>query len=119
MGDKHKLGEILCAAIGFPHEKIAEALQHQSERGGRIGEILVGMKLVDPSDVVHALGKQLDLQVIDEIDVSSVDTDLARKMVEIQPILKNWMKLQMQKRVLPTSLAALPCVAGLAPVQGT
>ena len=33
--------------------------------------------------------------------------------------IKNWMKLQMQKRVLPTSLAALPCVAGLAPVQGT
>ncbi len=92
MGDKHKLGEILCASIGFPHEKISEALQHQAERGGRIGEILVGMKLVDPSDVVQALGKQLGLQVIDEIDVSAVDTDLARKI----PI--NFAK---QQRVLP------------------
>ena len=92
MGDSRKLGEILRARVGFGEDKITEALEHQTERGGRIGEILVTMKVVDPTDVIRALGAQLDMQVIDEIDVSAVDTDLARKI----PI--NFAK---QQRVLP------------------
>ncbi len=92
MGDSRRLGEILRAEFGFGQDKITEALEHQTERGGRIGEILVSMKVVEPMDVVRALGRQLDLQVIEEIDVSAVDTELARRI----PI--NFAK---QQRVLP------------------
>jgi general secretion pathway protein E len=92
MGDSRRLGEILRTKIGFGEDKITEAIEHQAERGGRIGEILVTMKVVDPLDVAQALGAQLDLQVVEEIDVSSVDTDLARRI----PI--NFAK---QQRVLP------------------
>jgi general secretion pathway protein E len=78
MGDRRRLGEILRARVGFEEEKITEALEHQAERGGRIGEILVGMNAVESKDVVAALGAQLDLQVVEEIDVSAVDTELSR-----------------------------------------
>ncbi len=92
MGDRRRLGEILRAQVGFEESKIAEALEHQAERGGRIGEILVGMKVVDQAAVAEALGRQLDLQVVEEIDVTAVDTELARRI----PI--NFAK---QQRVLP------------------
>ena len=92
MGDSRRLGEILRAEFGFGQDKITEALEHQTERGGRIGEILVSMKVVEPMDVVRALGQQLDLQVLEEINVSAVDTELARRI----PI--NFAK---QQRVLP------------------
>ena len=80
MGDRRRLGEILRARIGFEEQKITEALEHQAERGGRIGEILVGMNAVEAKDVVAALGAQLDLQVVEEIDVSAVDTELSRRI---------------------------------------
>jgi general secretion pathway protein E len=94
MGDTRRLGEILSEQVGFDLEKIEEALQHQNERGGRIGEILMGMKVVTAEDVINALSAQLDLPVVDEIDVSAVDAELVRRI----PI--NFAKQQM---VLPLS----------------
>ncbi|MBW2699714.1 MAG: type II secretion system ATPase GspE [Deltaproteobacteria bacterium] len=78
MADSRKLGEILAEIVGFDHEKIEEALAHQAERGGRIGEILVSMKAAKPKDVVSALGAQLDMLVLDEIKTDDVDVDLIR-----------------------------------------
>jgi general secretion pathway protein E len=80
MGDTRKLGEILQAQVGFEASKLEEALRHQTERGGRIGEILVSLRAVQPADVAHALASQLDLPVVDEIDVSEVDPGLARRI---------------------------------------
>jgi len=97
MGDSRRIGEILREQLGFEEDKIEEALQHQSERGGRIGEILVGMKVVSAEDVIHALSAQLDLPVVDEIDVSTVDAELVRRI----PI--NFAKQQL---VLPLSQTA-------------
>ena len=94
MGDTRRLGEILREQIGFDEEKIEEALQHQNDRGGRIGEILVGMKVVTAEDVINALSTQLDLPVVDEIDISTVDAELVHRI----PI--NFAKQQL---VLPLS----------------
>ncbi|HOX45260.1 MAG TPA: type II secretion system ATPase GspE [Myxococcota bacterium] len=80
MGDTRRLGEILKSQVGFEADRIEEALRHQAERGGRIGEILVSMKAVQPADVAHALGAQLDLPVVDELDVGSADPELARRI---------------------------------------
>ena len=74
------MGEILAEIVGFDHEKIEEALVHQAERGGRIGEILVSMKAVKPKDVVLALGTQLDMTVLEKIETSEVDADLIRSI---------------------------------------
>ncbi|RLB53481.1 MAG: type II secretion system protein GspE, partial [Deltaproteobacteria bacterium] len=80
MADNRKLGEILIELAGLEPDRLAEALQTQQERGGRIGEILVAMKAVDSKDVTHALGAQLDIPVVEEIDTNTVDTDLVRRL---------------------------------------
>jgi general secretion pathway protein E len=80
MGDPRKLGEILRDQIDVTEDQICDALAHQKERGGRIGEILVSMKAVKPSDVTHALGSQLDLPVIEEIDPVGIDSQLVRQI---------------------------------------
>jgi len=105
MGDTRKLGQILQEQLGFPDEKIEEALTIQQDRGGRIGEILVSMKLVNEADIVHALSIQLDLPVIDEIDLDTVDTELVRRI----PI--NFAKQQL---VLPLSQTTEEVVVAVA-----
>jgi general secretion pathway protein E len=80
MGDHRKLGQILQEQLGIEDEKIEDALAHQRDRGGRIGEILTSMKLATPADVISALGTQLDLPVIEEIDIDRVDGELVRKI---------------------------------------
>jgi general secretion pathway protein E len=94
MGDTRKLGQILQEQVGFDLEKIDDALETQRERGGRIGEVLISMKMVNTNDVAHALGAQLSLPVMDEIDVSGVDPELVGRI----PI--NFAKQQL---VLPLS----------------
>ncbi|MFY9343562.1 MAG: GspE/PulE family protein [Planctomycetota bacterium] len=61
MAPRRLLGQIL-KEFGLVHEgMIQEALSVQREKGGRIGEILVGMKCVTPLDVSKALASQAGL----------------------------------------------------------
>ncbi len=76
MGLLRKLGDILQDHNSLTQETIDEALAHQQERGGRIGEILVSMKAATPHDVLRALSEQLDLPLLEEIDSASVNSEL-------------------------------------------
>jgi general secretion pathway protein E len=89
------LGEILRATCGLPEEKLQEALQLQAEKGGRLGEILVGMKVLGEEDVAKALGLQLDMPYLARLFLEEVDPELIRRV----PI--NFAK---QARVLPLSM---------------
>ncbi len=61
MAPRRLLGQIL-KELGLIHEgMVQEALQVQREKGGRIGEILVGMKCIEPVDVARALASQAGL----------------------------------------------------------
>jgi general secretion pathway protein E len=80
MADSRLIGEILKEQAGLSAEKLAEALDIQAERGGRLGEILLALKAIAPHDLVHALAAQFDLAVLEEIDTSKVDTELARRI---------------------------------------
>jgi len=65
MPPRRLLGQILKEA-GLIHEGIVqEALQAQREKGGRIGEILVAMRAVEPADVARALAAQAGLSFHD------------------------------------------------------
>lgn len=65
MAARRLLGQIL-KEMGLIHEgNVQEALQTQRDNGGRIGEILVEMKCVEPTDVARALGEQAGLQYHD------------------------------------------------------
>jgi general secretion pathway protein E len=55
------LGEILIESFGLPREKLEEALLAQKEKGGRLGEVLLGLKAITDEQVTRALGAQLDL----------------------------------------------------------
>ncbi|MBI3074166.1 MAG: type II secretion system ATPase GspE [Deltaproteobacteria bacterium] len=86
------LGEILVAHGRTTVARIDEALALQRERGGRLGELLVGMKAVTEADVVHALGLQFDLPVVEAIAAEAIQTEV------VGPIPINYAK---QYRVLP------------------
>ena len=90
------LGEILRALVpGLTPEKIQEALATQQEKGGRLGEVLVGMKAVSEEDVARALGHQLDLPYLQRIFSEEVDADLVKRI----PI-----NFARQTQLLPLSL---------------
>ncbi len=86
------IGQILKHAAGLSDEKLAEALALQEEKGGRIGEVLVGIKAVSEEDVARALCAQLDLPYLARIFPDEVDAELVKKV----PI--NFAK---QARILP------------------
>ncbi|NVJ24667.1 MULTISPECIES: type II secretion system ATPase GspE [Myxococcus] len=90
------LGEILRALVpSLTEEKLREALATQEEKGGRIGEVLVGLKAVSEEDVVKALGHQLDLPYLARIFTEEVDAELVKRI----PI--NFAK---QSHILPLSV---------------
>ncbi|RKG85596.1 type II secretion system ATPase GspE [Corallococcus terminator] len=90
------LGEILRALVpALTPEKIQEALAAQQEKGGRLGEILVGMKAITEEDVARALGHQLDLPYLQRIFVEEVDANLVKRI----PI-----NFARQTQLLPLSL---------------
>ncbi|HWV38971.1 MAG TPA: type II secretion system ATPase GspE [Vulgatibacter sp.] len=74
------LGEILRETAGLSAEKLTEALGRQAEHGGRLGEILVGMKAVTEDQVLRALALQLDLPFLEEIDERALDPELVRRI---------------------------------------
>jgi len=89
------IGEILRVSAGLTEEKLQEALAAQAEKGGRLGEVLVGLKIVSEEDVAKALGLQLDLPYLQRIFVDEVDPELVKKV----PI--NFAK---QAKIIPLSL---------------
>jgi general secretion pathway protein E len=86
------LGEILKLSASLPQEKLDEALAIQSDKGGRLGEILVGLKAVTEEQVAKALSAQLDLPYLARIFSEEIDAELIKKV----PI--NFAK---QARILP------------------
>jgi general secretion pathway protein E len=74
------LGEILVESFGLAREKLEEGLAAQREKGGRLGEILVGLKAVTEADVARALAAQLDLEYLEVISVDDVDPELVKQV---------------------------------------
>jgi type IV pilus assembly protein PilB len=61
MAPRRLLGQIL-KELGLIHEgMVQEALAVQREKGGRIGEILLAMKCIEPPDLARALASQAGL----------------------------------------------------------
>jgi len=71
-------GEVVSTLFGVSATKIGDALDAQSQKGGRIGEILVGMKAITIAQVHEALAVQLDLPFLLEVDAEMVPDELVR-----------------------------------------
>ena len=88
-----RLGEILAATAGVKEDAIAAALATQRQAGGRIGEILVEMKLVSEEQVLKGLAAQFDLEFHARLNSTEVESTLVTrfpigfaKQVRILPI---------------------------------
>ncbi len=71
-------GEVVCAMFDVSPTVIGEALDAQVSREGRIGEILVEMKVLTVEQVLEALAVQLELPYLAELDADLIPDALAR-----------------------------------------
>ncbi len=76
-GDQ-RLGEILVRRGLLDREQVESAFETQQERGGRIGEILLGQRLISEKDLLGALAEQLDLPLADTktVDAKTIPDEL-------------------------------------------
>ncbi|MBI4753200.1 Flp pilus assembly complex ATPase component TadA [Candidatus Desantisbacteria bacterium] len=92
--EKLRMGEILISYNLLNNNQLHEALDYQSQNGGKIGEILLRLGMVTEDAVNCALSTQLDIPYVwlkaDMVDIDAVKT-LPRDMLErcvIIPIMK-------------------------------
>ncbi len=76
MFNRPLIGEILLELGLVGPTDVADALKRQQTQPGRLGELLIEAHAVTPVGVVKALAQQLDLDWIESIEVDSVDLDL-------------------------------------------
>jgi len=78
------LGEILIATNECTSEQIQEALllQQEDKPDTRIGELLVGLKHLNPSALAHALAIQFDMPFLESIRIE----DIPDEMIQGVPI---------------------------------
>ncbi len=75
-------GELLVSKELLSREELVTALNEQQERGGRLGEVLLRLKLLGEEDVTLALAEYLSLEYVRLDDVSKINVSLARKLPE-------------------------------------
>jgi general secretion pathway protein E len=74
--DPRPLGEILCARGWCTADAVDRALDVQAERGGLLGELLIGVGAITRLQLVQALGAQLGMPVQETIDEAAIDVSL-------------------------------------------
>ncbi len=89
------LGEIIVREFSLDPSKIEEALEVQRQKGGRIGEILIGMRVISEIQLTKALSLQSGVPVADKVNADKVDIELIKDF----PI--NYLK---QHRLIPVEL---------------
>lgn len=73
-----KIGQILLSQTSLSEDQLKEALSIQKEKGGRLGEILIQKKFLQPSEILIALGLQLGIPYLKEIDINHIDPEWVR-----------------------------------------
>lgn len=72
---KKRIGEVLLdEGLVQPHQ-LTEALQVKSEKGGRLGEILIGLGWVTESDFQQVLARHFDLRYMDRETLLAQEID--------------------------------------------
>ena len=78
---KHRLiGEIIKEICSLSEETLAEALEMQKERGGRIGEILIQKGAITEADLIKALAIQFGLRSWSAISTEGMDIDFTQSI---------------------------------------
>jgi general secretion pathway protein E len=80
MYNRQRLGEILARRGHVTAAQIDNALRHQREKGGVIGQILIAMEAATEQQVMEALAEQLDYPFQAELDSEAIDLMLLEKL---------------------------------------
>ena len=78
-------GELLVAKGLLSREELLEVLNKQREQGGRLGEVLLRLKMLNDEDVTSALSEHFRMEYIhfnDTNKVDFIDIDIARLLPE-------------------------------------
>ncbi len=75
-------GEFLVSKGLLTQRELAEALKEQSNQEGRLGEVLVQLKLVKTEDMTSSLAEYLSLDYLHFDDIAKIDMHLARTLPE-------------------------------------
>jgi len=75
-----RIGQILQEKFAVSPEQIREALAHQQEKGGLLGEILVRIRAVKEGEVLEALGLQFHLPSLPDLLPAQVDPVILSKI---------------------------------------
>jgi type IV pilus assembly protein PilB len=75
-------GEFLVSKGLLSHRELIEALNEQRDKGGRLGEVLLRLKMLKDNDVTEALAQHLSMEYIRFDDVARIDVNIARTLPE-------------------------------------
>ena len=75
-------GESLVSKGLLTRRGLIEALNDQRENGGRLGEVLLRLKLLKEEDVTRALAEYLSIEYVRLDDMSEIDMETARSLPE-------------------------------------
>ena len=82
MDANHLFGESLVSKGLLSRRELIEALNEQRDKGGRLGEVLLQLKMLTEEEVTHALAEYLSLEYFHFDDVSKIDMGVARILPE-------------------------------------
>ena len=80
MYNRLRLGEILVKMGRAQPDQIERGLRQQSDKGGRIGRLLVDAGVCSEADMLEALALQLDIPFRAELDPTTVDLTLLERL---------------------------------------
>lgn len=80
MYNRQKIGDILVRWAHITPAQLEKALQQQREKGGLLGQVLIGMEATTEVHVMEALASQLDYPFEPEIDSEQIDLELLEKL---------------------------------------
>jgi len=73
-------GEICLEKKLISDQDLAKALSLQKEHGGRIGEVLEQMKLLNPGQRYQILSEQFELEYLEKLSVQTIDAELCKEI---------------------------------------
>ncbi|MBM4317676.1 MAG: type II secretion system protein GspE [Deltaproteobacteria bacterium] len=74
------MGQILLTQTSLTENQLKEALEIQKDKGGKIGEILVQKKFLQPQEILIALSLQLGIPAIKDIELNAINLDWVKDL---------------------------------------
>ena len=76
------LGDWLVDKGLITHRKLCEALDEQRQNGGRLGEVLIKLKMLSAKELTSSLGEYLAIDYANLDDLTKIDVSVARSIPE-------------------------------------